>query len=121
MIREAIPKYREDLGVGAYQIDVRYMDDQDSCRPLTAMMIHVDQDYLRATVTVFPNALADWKRDGDEKLLERVAHEIAHLATQPMRDLIERPTKSDEEVRIAWEALTTIVGRYVYENVKNRK
>jgi len=121
LFREMIPKYRENLGVGAYAIDTHYMDGNDPCKPRCAMEIRVDTDYLRASITVYPNALDDWKRKGDEEFREEIAHEMAHLATQPMRNLIERPFKSEEETRIAWESLTEILGRYLYQNVKDSK
>lgn len=118
---EMIPKYKENIGAGSLSVDVNYMDGNDPCRPNTAMQIHIDLDYLRATITVYPNALDTWRRNGDEEFREMIAHEIAHVATQPMRDLISQPFKSPEEVRIAWEALTTLVGRYIYQDVKRRK
>ena len=121
LFREMIPKYREDLGVGAYSVDVRYDSHKSPNNARASMSIHVDTDYLRATLTVYPLALDDWKMIGSEEFREDIAHEMAHLATQPLRDLVNRTYKTQEEVRIAWESLTTILGRYLYTNVKKRR
>lgn len=120
IIRDYIPKARTNLGYDNFHIDVRYQDGQDPCRPSVAMEIAVRFGYLDATITVYPLALETWRREGDEDLRETIAHEVAHIATQQMVDLIRNPFKTEDEMREKWEALTTIVGRYLYQNIKDR-
>lgn len=120
ILRDSIDKYRDDLCSNSIDISVHYMDMDNPDRPNIAASMDTDHTYLKGTMKIYPCAVRTWEREGDEDLRETIAHEIAHIATQPMVDLIRNPYKTEDEVREKWEALTTILGRYVYENVKNK-
>lgn len=123
VLREAIKEYRIDLGATVFNIEVRYMDGddvKDNRKVDTAMGILVGRRYYTATLFVYPRALDVFEKDGEEQFREAVAHEIAHIETQHLFECASSPYKSEEETVDAWERLTTVLGRYLYNAVKNK-
>lgn len=117
LVRYWVPRYLHDLGYRGFTFDVSYMDGNKPYGNV-AMEIHVDHSYQRVNLTVYPISFDEWRRLGDQHTKNQLAHEIAHIATEPMRGLIEKPFKTEQEMREKWEALTTILGRYLFAAVE---
>lgn len=119
IVQQEIRDVRRLMGREEYVIHTNYLDDdkntEDTNTPIHAEM-HVDRRYLTASLNVYPVVIRLWneKRMSDDELQETIAHEVAHIATEQMKDLIFSPFKNEGEAKDAWENLTTLVGRLLH-------
>ena len=124
IVREAVKLYRKELNADAFNVDVVYHSEEkepiSSSIGKAAMDIKITRRYLQAALNVYPCALTEWKRDGDEALREIIAHEIAHLETQHMFDVAVATYRDEGEMNDAWERLTTVLGRFLYNAAKRK-
>lgn len=111
IVRAAIGDYTLILSIRDYRIDLAWCSEPKSGEREDADLhgeISVDRRYLTATITFYPAFAAKWKRDKSiEDMRAMVAHELAHIATEHMKELIYEPFKGRDEVRDAWESLTS--------------
>lgn len=119
IIEEALNRYRFLLGMLNYKGDIFYhAEDKEPNEngDKVAMEIHVDHRYLIANLNVFPWIVEDWKnKKMDDDDVERiVAHEVAHIATHTLHWLSICVFKDESETKDAWESLTTVMGRLLY-------
>ena len=73
--------------------------------------INVDRRYLRATLSIYPIFIVDWKERGDSETERVIAHEVAHIATAHLYYLATCIYKDSGEMKDAWETLTERIGR----------
>lgn len=114
IVRKAIDDYRRVLRREDYRFDILWQgDDQhDEQRKVnTLASIGIDRRYLSAGISIYPALDRQWRRDKNPAEVRAViAHEIAHTATEHMKDLIYSSFKDEGEVRDAWESCTTQIG-----------
>jgi len=110
-VKNCIDRHRYNIYAGEYTIDVEYAaddkpgDDPGAGAHVMGEMI-VDRRYLKATLRLYPKAL-NYYYDGNRDTLEDIiAHEVCHIATEHMKDLIYSCFKDEGEVKDAWESLT---------------
>ena len=124
IVRDAVKLYRKELNVEAFDIKIFYHSEEkepiSSSIGTAAMDMRVTRRYLQATLGIYPTAIDEWKRNGDESIREIIAHEIAHIETQHMYEMAIAIYKDEGETHDAWERLTTILGRFLY-NAAERK
>lgn len=121
LVLDAMRRHCWNIGVSHFKGDILYMDEDDSklqsngSTSYVMMSMNTDRRYLRATLKIFPEAIRRWKEDGDETVEKCIAHEVAHIATQHMMDLVVACYKDEGECKDAWESLTETIGRLSYE------
>lgn len=123
IIRDSASRYRHKLGFLHFEVKILYMDDdldaEDSSRGgLVRAQFNADRRYLRGTMKIYPNLYESWskKEFSTEEVKKIIAHEISHMATQHMFDVAVASFKDEGETKDAWESLTTIVGRLLYDS-----
>jgi hypothetical protein len=131
LISQDVYRYLNVLGLKQYKPKVLYMmeerevnhDDPGHSHGVVAASAEVDKRYLTVHVRVFPWLVDGWvaKRVSDEEVSEIIAHEISHVATDHMYTLATSVYKDHGEMGDAWESLTTIIGRLVFEVDKRRR
>ncbi|MFA5696635.1 MAG: hypothetical protein WC917_04330 [Bacilli bacterium] len=122
MIAEDVEKFKKILKIENYDSKIFYstkenednMCDYEKGLPIAASA-HVDNRYLTVDIRVYPLLVNGWKsKELDKKDVHGIiAHEMSHVVTQPMFKLCYSVYKSEEEMKNAWENLTTIIGRLV--------
>lgn len=130
LIEESVDRYLDVLGMKHYKTRVLYMkqdvepsDERMMSGGTVAASTNVDMRYLRVTIRVYPNTINAWtsKRASDEEIKSIIAHEMAHIATHHLYTVGVATYRDSGEMTDAWEALTTIVGRLLYDVDKGRK
>lgn len=112
LVREAIKRHRRNCGGDDYHGEIMYMDYEKEGASKVAAEIKIDPRYLTSTLMIYPWFIKCWERDGDEFAEHAIAHEMAHFATERMKDLIYAPIKSEDEIKEAWESLTERIARF---------
>lgn len=110
IIQDALPKYTNIFNVSQFKGKVVF-DETDKKEHGPLAEINVDRRYLEAEVRIFTRIIGHWKEGGDEAVENVVAHEVAHILTQHVRDLADEPYKTKREVDDAWEGLTEVIAR----------
>lgn len=112
-VRSLIESTLWNIGHSEYVIDIEYLKEDKAApdRPEwnIAAECTVNRRYLRATVRIYPLGQSYWNDGQKQSFREVVVHELAHIATEHMKDLVWSPFKDDGECRDAWESLTTRV------------
>lgn len=121
LVEESAESYQENLGHKNLAVDIYYMKVADPENSNAGMTMSVRHSYLDATMRVYPGALDEWKNHGDDSVRDMVAHEIAHLETNKLHDLTQNRFVSSEEVRVAFESLTELLGRYIRGSAERKK
>lgn len=103
-----------------WQLDVSYAhEDKASDDPGDdiAATIELNRRYLEGVVTIYPNLVKRWinKKYDENRIREVIAHEVSHIATQHFFDVATARYCDDGEMKDAWEACTTIIGRLVHK------
>lgn len=119
MISSDVKRFVNILGVNQYDVKVYYAESSDDKEyemfqgSIVGATTSVDTRYLTADLRVYPYLADQWKKGimSDDNVHDMIAHEIAHIATSEIRRLAVAPFKGEDEVRNAWESLTTIIGR----------
>lgn len=129
IIISASSRYLKVLGFGNYDVKVYWQKsaaikgpDQRTEGEIAATMT-VDQRYLRAQLRVYPHMINAWnnKSMDEDDIEEIIAHEVSHIATNHLFTIAVATYKEEGETHDAWEGLTTIVGRLVYEVDRRRR
>src|SRR5574343_1948970 len=94
-VRDLFKKHAWNMGVSHYFLDILWSDEEEE--EGAAATMRVERRYLRATMTIFPNVVKSWKKDGEKYLDHVIAHETAHILTIHMMELVKAPYKTDEE------------------------
>lgn len=116
LVKDSIRRHAWNIGVSHFKGDILYMDedkekesDHEAKRCIFAEVI-VDRRYLTCTFRFYPYFIKCWEEEGDEFVEQTVAHEVAHIATEHMKDLVYSSFKDEGEVKDAWESLTERIG-----------
>ena len=108
-----------NIGVSHFNVDILYMKDKkDSeceCDGIVMAEMRTDRRYLTATLKIYPYVEEKWNKGEKDLVREVIHHEVAHLATQHLRDCAEARFCETGELKDAWETLTTVVGRLSLE------
>lgn len=113
-VQETAKQAAWNIGYSHYHMDVEYMSDEKVADDMQGMAVAaecvVNRRYLRCTIRIYPLIMQHWEDGNKASVRECITHEIAHLATEHMKDLIFSAFKDEGETKDAWESLTTIVG-----------
>ena len=126
LVKSAITDYTETLGFKHYAVDVRWFDQDDTGERGGSLLAActTDHRYLTATVKIYPCFEKRWISDGKHLyfIRETISHEIAHIATHSLWYIATSIYKDEGESVDAWESLTTVVGRLLYDidKLKNK-
>ena len=127
LIHFSVERYLNILGMNNYK--PRIMFEKDGCNAnndpsadIVAAIANVDNRYLTITIKVFSYVVDLWKKGDmdDDDIKDIIAHEVAHVATNNLYDKAVSLYRNEEDVKDAWESLTTTVGRLVNEIDKSR-
>lgn len=106
--------HREDY---TFKTSWSHEDEKRGEEDYCAAKIDVDRRYMMAHMTIYPFVWKDWiagsKTDEDVKKI--VAHEISHMATQHVVNLMYSAFCNENEVKDAWESLTELIGQLLYK------
>lgn len=110
-VLEMIHKHMHNLSLQDYNIDIEYMhedhkDDHKTSHTKGEMV--VNRRYKRGTMRLYPKC---YKRDSLQDIEETVSHELAHINTQHVYDLMTACYKDEGETLDAWESLTEQIAR----------
>lgn len=126
VVRDSVWDYQKELGFRHWSIKLRWFTEgkqsDDTHGHSVAAECYSNHRYLEAEVSIYPRLHEEWlefKKD-DQEIRRVIAHEIAHLATHHMWHLLTSTYKDEGESRDAWESLTTIVGRLLFDNQKKK-
>ena len=120
LVRKAVSDYTGKLGYHHYETKVHWYDENlepNHNGDVVLAQCSVDHRYLLADFKIYPALELKWlKKKYDEEDVRRcVAHEVAHIATHKLHYMATSLYKDEGETTDAWEALTTVVGRLLYD------
>jgi hypothetical protein len=116
LIKDSLKRHAWNLGCTEYMGDILYMSEPHENTATLATMT-VSRRYLKATLRVFPLLIKEWEErnksgeDGDAHVENTIAHEVAHIITQPLFDIAIATYRNEGEMSDAWESLTERIGR----------
>lgn len=102
-----VHKYQNTFELERFDGKIAYIDEDGDI----AASINVDLRYLNFTISVYRHVEELWKKGNKDRIDQILAHEVSHILTQHMMDLIESPYKNKEEAKDAWESLTETISR----------
>lgn len=112
-VRSLIEGTLWNIGYSEYVVDIEYLASNKAAQDVPDMDIaaecSVNRRYLRATMSIYPMVQKYWKDGRKESVREIVVHELCHIATEHVKDLIWSIFKDPGECKDAWESLTTRV------------
>lgn len=113
-IADCAKKSAWNIGVSHYDIDILYMDkdkhDDDTDDIVMAEMT-TNRRYLNGVMKIYPALIKMWDKKEKDEIKRCIHHEVAHLATQHVMDLMVSCYKDEGETKDAWETLTQIIGK----------
>lgn len=119
IVKKAIRDYRYCIYRGDFNIDIAWhSEDKDDVRMNHEVIADcsVNRRYLTATINIYPPMAKTWLREKNESWVRGIiAHEVAHLATEHVKDLMYSSFKDEGETKDAWEILTTTIGNLMRE------
>lgn len=121
LVRDAIKRHARNIGVSEYLVSINWMfeDKKKEIDDLTTLAeIHVNRRYLKATISIYPSVIDEWKKHGNDSIEQTIAHEISHIATQHMYHMATTIYKDDGEMCDAWETLTERISRMSFNMEK---
>ena len=83
-----------------YRVTVHWMDDPaptDTENISTKMSIRVNIEYLYCTIWIYPEMQTHWDREMYQDIGDFVLHEMCHLLTEPLWDLIRMDMRPSQE------------------------
>lgn len=112
---DCIRRHKWNMGVSHYEGVIEYMPEDKTSSDLlpgqtTNADILVDLRYYKYTIRIFPNLMRKWQKYGNEAE-EDIAHEMAHILTEPLKFCAEAAYKTDSEVRDTNEQLVELISR----------
>lgn len=119
MIADDIKDFTSLLGAGNYKIKTFYCnaDAGAEYEKFQGSVINattaIDTRYLTADIKIYPYLVDNWKNKSlsNDDIHSIIAHEVSHIATEVVKNIAIKPFKTEDEVRDAWEMLTTTIGR----------
>ena len=112
--KEVIDVIQKENGLSDYRIKIIYQDDDERSRSELAT-INVDNEYIRATITIFPVFIEMYLQGKHEELIEALCHEIFHIKMSTIDDLANNRWGSSGAIRSEIERLTEIYDRMIYK------
>lgn len=118
LVLDALRRHAWNMGCSFYEGDILYMNEPDHRGQDTMASMGVDPCYLKAILRIFPSAVQEWEKrekekkgEGDKYMELVVAHEVAHIVTEPLYLKAVSVYKNEGETEDAREALTETIGR----------
>lgn len=118
LVLDSIERYQEILNAWDYTGKIKYQEEDAEG---LAAHIETDRRYLSFIIFIYPLAIKNWKESGDEYMEELMAHEMSHLLTNGVTDLLLSLYKTDKEVTDERESLTEKISRLVVRIDKFKK
>ena len=123
MISNDVKAYKGILKVESYKTRIFYQEKSKNSQydtyqnNIIAASATVDNRYLTADFYIYPVMVEDWKNKKltDDNIHDIISHEVSHIVTHNLYKLSLTTYKGEEEVKDAWEALTTTIGRLADE------
>ncbi len=113
-VRECCKKAAWNIGVSHYHIDIHYMHKpKEGCREggVVAAEMNTNRRYLKGHLYIYPYVMEKWEDGDKDSVKHAVFHEVSHLATQHVMDLMLSCYKDEGETKDAWESLTETIAR----------
>lgn len=106
-----------------YEHDEKWGDDAPDGKkaPILGEAV-IDRRYLRLTIHLYPPVFKMFNTKDVQGVRDVIYHEISHVWTEHMKDLIWSPFKDTGEAQDAWESLTQRIASLAigYTNTVNR-
>lgn len=77
--------------------------------------IEVDADYQKAHLIVYKPLYTSYLQKSFDEIQDVLCHEIGHIHTDKLFNLVERPYKTQNEVIDTEENLVTKIGYYLFK------
>lgn len=102
-----------NIGVSHFNVDIHYMEGNKDGRDggIIAAEMDTDRRYLRGVLRISKHLQDKWKDGEKEEVRHAIFHEISHIATQHVMDLMSACYKDEGETKDAWESLTETIAR----------
>ena len=127
LIHSSTERYLNILGMNNYKPRIMFEKkgcntNNDPSADIVAATATVDNRYLTITIRIFSYVIEQWRVGdmNDDDIRDIISHEVSHVATNALYDKAISSYKTEEELKDAWESLTTTIGRLIYEIDKNR-
>lgn len=122
--KSIVKKIQNYHNMWLYQVSIT-LTDKDS-DPLndgrdSISEIRVDDEYLKATLIIPPLFIKRLDEGRSDELERILCHEMAHIYTSPLDRAARSRYTSEENIRIASEQTTEIMGRMMYDIIKLRE
>ena len=113
IVVKAVQDARDVIGRTDIKYEVAYPEKACSGESAAYADCSFSRRYLETTISVYPAFEQAWK-DGvvsDLEVREIIFHEMAHVITEHMKELIYSCFKDEGEVKDAWESATSVISR----------
>ena len=109
---DVINRIQREHGLSDYRMKVKSIDEENGN---VMAEIRVDNEYLRATVTLYSIFIQRYRDKKYEELKEALCHEIFHIRTSSIEEMAVNRWGTPDIVRSEIERLTEIYGRLIYK------
>ena len=96
--------FRGDILYKSEDIEGRLYDTKTSAETI------INDEYYTADILIYPLTLKKWKED-PKSLRETISHEVSHIITEPLYNLIFQTYRSKGEVERIREQTTEKIAR----------
>ena len=120
--REVITTIQKENGLSDYRIKLQYDDYGPNDSHTVLADITVDDEYIRATVTIRPEFEEMYRDKRYNELIEALCHEVFHIRLSKIDDLANARWGTPAAIRTEIERLTEFYGRMMYKvmSVENK-
>ena len=105
-----------DLPEYKYDLNFVYEDVHDSKNSHHTVQAEIDvmPEYQNFTLTVYKDLEKQYNKGFLNEVFDVLCHEIGHVHTQKIYDLVREPYKTEKETDMVNEELSTKIGNYLY-------
>lgn len=120
--KEVVSVIQKENGFSDYRIRVVYRENEGQHDEHVIARINVDNEYIRATITILPAFTEMYREKKYSELIEALCHEVFHIKMSTIDDMANnRWGSSAEAVRTEIERLTELYGRMIYRVMSMEK
>lgn len=117
LVLAAIKQHSWNMGVSHFKITVDWMENEHEnyCKECSQRGVVAETGtnlpYLTATISIYPLFERKWEEEGDQYADDIIAHEVAHILTDPLYFEGKNRFANDDTLHDFRESLTEQVGR----------
>ena len=120
--RDVVSVIQKENGFSDYRIRVIYRENEGQHDEHVIARINVDNEYIRATITILPAFTEIYREEKYSELIEALCHEVFHIKMNTIDEMANnRWGSSAEAVRSEIERLTELYGRMIYKVMSMEK